>query len=384
MGSHSLNSPSSFSRRIKCPGSARMEKDLPNKSSPYAAEGTAAHELGERCLRDGTNPSDYLGEYIPVKDNNIDTEFEVTAEMVAAVETYVDYCRQYMGDHLIEHKFQLGFLGENEKGTSDFTSLKDGMLHVIDYKHGKGVPVDAEGNIQGLCYGLGAAQHFQDDEWDTLRITIVQPRAYHDLGPIRTWDVPRDELLDYMIDFATYAKATEAPDAPLNVGNGDHCFFCKAKPMCPAQLANAAEVMEMDFSEETSKPVPINFLSDEVLADLVLNKIKGIEKWCQSVKDHAQERAQVGTPLPGTKLVATRAVRMWKDKDQAEKALRNKFGDQIYEKKFVTAPAFEKIIGKKEFKGVEFLVDKVSTGVTLVAESDKRQSVRPSVESEFI
>jgi hypothetical protein len=58
-------------------------------------------------------------------------------------------------------------------------------------------------------------------------------------------------------------------------------------------------------------------------------------------------------------------------------------GDKIYEKKFVSAPAFEKIIGKKEFKEVEHLVDKVSTGVTLVPESDPRESARGSVENEF-
>jgi hypothetical protein len=358
-----------------------MEKDLPNKSSPYAAEGTAAHELAEMCLIKDHEPAEYDGEEIVVDKDDTVMKFTVNADMIDAVKTHVDYCRQYFGDHMTEHKYQLPFLGKGEKGTADFTALDDGILHVIDYKHGRGVPVEATGNIQGLCYGLGAAEHFKGKEWHTLRITIVQPRAYHADGPIRSWDVPRDELADYIINFAFYAKATQDPNAPLKVG--DWCRFCKAKPICPQQLKEAQEVMEMDFSDETSKPVPLNFLSDEQIADLVLNKIKNIEQWCQSVKDYAQSKAEAGTPVPGTKLVATRAVRIFKDKDKAEQVLSARYGEKVYNKKFMSAPQIEKAIGKKEFGEYANMVDKVSTGVTLVPESDKRENVRPSVEDDF-
>jgi hypothetical protein len=375
---HSLNSPSSFSRRIGCPGSANMERDLPNESSPYAAEGTAAHTLGEMCLLKNKDAEHFKGEIITNDDG---TEFEVTHDMIDAVQQYLDYCRPLMGDHLVEYKFDLPFLGPDEKGTSDFTAACNGILHVVDYKHGKGVPVDVIGNIQGLCYGLGAAKYFEKEDWHTLRITIAQPRTYHDDGPIRYWDVPRNELVDYMVDFAYHAKATENPDAPLNVG--DWCRFCKAKPFCPAQQLFAEDAMGMDFSEPTSKPVPVEFLSDEQLADLVLNKIKIIEQWCASIKDYAQTRAEARKPLPGTKLVTTREVRMWKNKDQAEKALKGKYGDQVYKKTFMSAPQVEKAIGKKEFENIAFLVDKVATGATLVPESDPRESVHQSVENEF-
>lgn len=382
MSGHSLNSPSSFSRRIGCPGSANMERDIPSQSSSYADEGTAAHELGENCLRKGDMPEDYRGEVIHVhKDGGEPREFVVDGDMISAVETHVDHCRPLMGRHMIEHKFELPFLGEGEKGTSDFTALHNKILHVVDYKHGKGETVEAIGNIQGLCYGLGAAKEFQHDDWHTLRITIVQPRAYHDDGPVRSWDVPRSELFDYMLNFAAAAKATEDPNAPLKVGKW--CRFCKAKVNCPAQLKFAQDTLEMDFAEPTSKPVPPQLLSDERILDLVFNKIKLIEQWCQTLKDYAQKKAEAGEPIKGSKLVYTRAVRMWKDKDQAEKVLHEKFGEQIYEKEFVTAPKFEKIIGKKAFKDVDFLVDKISTGVTLVPESDPRESARNTVENEF-
>lgn len=376
---HSLNSPSSFSRRIGCPGSANMEKSLPNESSPFAAEGTAAHALAEKCLINKVAPFTYEGDIIETEDGN----FEVNADMIEAVQVHIDYCRPLMGRHMVEHKFMLPFLGPQEKGTSDFTALKDRILHVVDYKHGKGVAVEAKGNIQGLCYGLGASTMFEKEDWDKLRITIVQPRAYHDDGPVRSWDVPREELFDYMLQFAAAAKATEDPNAPLKVGSW--CRFCKAKPTCPEQARSASEIMEMDFAEPTSKPIPVNFLSDAQIADIVLNRIKIIEQWCASLKDYAQKKAEAGTPLPGTKLVATREVRVWKDRDKAEKFFAKELGDKAYkiEREFLSAPGIEKIIGKKEFGKHAAMVEKVSTGATLVPESDPRESVRTTVEQEF-
>jgi hypothetical protein len=189
-------------------------------------------------------------------------------------------------------------------------------------------------------------------------------------------------LIDYLVNFAAYAKATEDPNAPLKVGSW--CRFCKAKVTCPAQLKNAQDVMEMDFSEPTSQPVPVGLLTDEQILDLVFNKIKAIELWCQALKDYAQKKAENGEPIKGSKLVYTRAVRIWKNKDEAEKLLKKTFGEEIYEKEFVTAPKFEKIVGKKKFKEFEDLVDKISTGVTLVPESDPRDSARSTAENEFM
>ena len=381
MGAHSLNGPSSFKRRIKCPASARMEKDIPSTSSIYAAEGTAAHDLGEKCLKTGLNAVDYLGTFISVNKDGASNEFEVTREMVDAVQVYVDYCRQYMGEHMIEEKLQLPFLGEGTKGTADFIALHGGVLHVVDYKHGKGVAVDVIENVQGLCYAMGAAEVYKDKTWDGVEITIVQPRAYHDDGPIRSWAVDRNYIFDEMFAYATYAARTLDPDASFEVG--DHCRFCKAKPTCPAQKTFAEKNMDMDFSDPTSKPIPVNMIDDETLSDLILNRIKLIEQWCQSVKDHGQQRAEQNKPLPGTKLVHTRNSRIWKDKGEAERVFRGVLGDDAYKKSFKSAPQIEKVVGKKEFEKYDHMVDEVATGVTLVHDSDPRPDVRPSAELEF-
>ena len=47
-------------------------------------------------------------------------------------------------------------------GTSDVVIVSEYALVVIDYKHGKGVPVVAEGNYQARIYALGAYAMFRD------------------------------------------------------------------------------------------------------------------------------------------------------------------------------------------------------------------------------
>lgn len=390
--SHSLNSPSSFARRRACPGSARMEAVIPDEENVHAVRGTAAHALGEKCLTTNTEPSDYIGQKFGEfkhKSGKVE-EFIADGDMVEDVTVYVDYCRS-ISDRvectkdsskfvLVEQKVELPFIGEGEKGTADFISLEllRGTLHVVDYKNGFGL-VDEFENVQGLCYGLGAANLFQALDWDRLRITIVQPNAYHHAGSVRSWDVPRTELLDWKMDFAEAGQKTLDPNAPLIPGK--HCGWCKARFICRARNLKHEETLQMDFTDPNSRPVKQELLTDAEIIDIVFNKIPDIKKWCANLEDYAQKRAEEKNPLPGSKLVETRQVRMWRDVEEAEKVFRDVKG--AYESKFKSAPQMEKLMGKKKFGEFEHLVKKTSTGVVVVPADDPRPSARASGESEF-
>lgn len=385
MTEHSLNGPSSFARRIGCPGSANAERGLPDHTSVYAAEGSAAHELGEHCLKSGLSPDTALGETID--------GFEVDADMVEAVTVYTDYCFDIInridmegeGSYLIEEKLDLPFIGKNEIGKADFIGVVDDVLHVVDYKHGKGVAVEAKENTQGTCYGLGAAQKLHNQPWSTLRITIVQPRAPHKDGPIRIWDIERDDVMDYLLEYAEAAELTKAEDAPRIPG--PWCKFCKAKPTCPAHETFAAEAAASQF-DDTTEPTAPEDIDGERLADLVLNRIPVIEDWCKSVKEFAQAQAEAGNPPPGTKLVATRASRYFKDEHDVKKAIHEHFpdieDDKLYApKKFKSVAQIEKVVGKKNMGPLNDLVEKKSTGLTLVPESDPREPAKISAADQF-
>ena len=380
---HSLNSPSSFARRRVCPGSARMEKGLPDSSSVHSAKGTAAHTLGEICLTNGSSPDDHLGEKMgefKFPNGRIE-EFLVDGGMVDVVNVYVDYCRSLEKDRcsMVEQRFELPFIGEDESGTADFVAITDNTLHIVDYKNGRGV-VEAYQNIQGLCYGLGAANQFEDYEWDRLQITIVQPRAWHKDGPIRSWSISRDEILDWKMDLSEAAEATRNDQHILNASI--NCWFCKANYGCKELVKLIEENTKMDLSDPNSTPINPDMLTDDQMVDLIFNKIPLIERWCSSVKDYGQRRAQEKNPLPDTKLVKTRETMRWLDQKEAEDFFSSI--DGAFEKKFKSAPQMKKLVGSKEFaKYEEKYTHKTSTGVTLVQADDPRNSVNPSGESEF-
>ena len=61
---HAILGASSSHRWLACPGSIRLSAGMPNTGSVYAEEGTAAHELAEKCLNLGHDAADHLGETI--------------------------------------------------------------------------------------------------------------------------------------------------------------------------------------------------------------------------------------------------------------------------------------------------------------------------------
>ena len=66
--SHAKFSASGSAKWFLCAGSIEAERGLPNKSSIYADEGTAAHELGEICLTMGDRASEWVDKQLI--DNN--------------------------------------------------------------------------------------------------------------------------------------------------------------------------------------------------------------------------------------------------------------------------------------------------------------------------
>lgn len=83
---------------------------------------------------------------------------------------------------------------ENFGGTQDHVMLYfDGdklVCHVWDYKHGVGVVVDAEENLQALSY-FAIIQSNYVEIFDEFRITIIQPRSFAE-EKIKYWVCSHD------------------------------------------------------------------------------------------------------------------------------------------------------------------------------------------------
>lgn len=386
---HSRIGASSMYRWAACPGSVKLSAGIEQKSSVYAEEGSDAHALAADALKRNTPLPKYLGLKIEAEGRT----FTVDKEMLDAVTVYVDHVRALSAHSgaitLIEQRFDLSSVHPGCFGTGDAVVYwpDQGLLHVVDYKHGAGLPVKVKDNPQLHYYALGALLG-SDFRPRMVRMTIVQPRCDHPDGPVRSADIDAIDLLDFRSDLKKYAAATEAPDAPLV--SGDHCRFCPAAPTCPQLHGQAQEAARMEFaSVADSAAVPID---GDKLAK-ALGMIPALKAWIKRVDETAYAEAEAGRCPPGYKLVEKRATRDWRDQGAAIEFLQKQgFKDEIiFEPRVLLSPAkLEKIEGlkPKTVKGtksgpLDAFTVRESSGHTLVPADDPRPPVKLAAKDEF-
>lgn len=393
MAAHALLGASSAHRWLECTPSARLEEraGIPDEGSPYAAEGTAAHEYAELELsyRLGEiNKRQYAGRLKKHKA----TEWW-GPEMEEAVGDYAAYvCEQVEGLRAegrtpyayLEQRVDYSEFVPGGFGTADTVLLSDGEIHVIDLKYGKGVPVSAEGNPQLRLYALGAALAYMDlFEFDNVRMTIVQPR----LGSVSSDSMSLADLLGWAEDYVKpRAFLADAGEGELNPGE-NQCRWCKAKAVCRARAEAMLEAACEDFSladvpdaqdVELLAPKP-ELLTVEEVAEL-LPALPAIEAWAKDVQEWALAQARDhGTRFPGYKLVEGRSNRKVVQPGAAMDALALEgFAASDYQKPAELAPIgkLEKLLGKARFAEVlGAYVDKPAGKPALVPESDKRPEI---------
>jgi hypothetical protein len=407
---HARLAPSAAHRWMECSGSVRMEAELPEQQSSYAAEGTAAHELAAHCLRNDLDPVDFVDTVIDLGADGPGAMFNnrgiadgirrhtVTEEMAEAVAVYLDVVRSLFGkarDRLnpniivdVEQRLDMRHLHPEIFGTGDAVVYQKttGWLHVIDFKYGKGVVVSPEGNPQLMLYGAGAARRYGQMPINGITLHIVQPRAAG--SPVKEWRTDVVELLEFEDEIRAAARATEkaaemfsqAMPTPWHrsyLAAGDHCRFCKAAGTCPAlrERAQKAALAEFQNGEGPLLPPP-DILPPEKLAD-VLFAADMIGNWVKAVQAYAHEQAMAGNVPPGWKLVPKRAIRRWRDEAEFTDRVLVDFPEltkeDLYAEPKLKSPAqIEKTVGKKAFADLEDLVVKESSGLNLVSISDAR------------
>src|SRR5690625_2167147 len=158
---HAKLSASGSSRWMACTPSASLESELPDSTSVFAEEGTAAHELSEIFLLREIEEISQVARTRRLNKFKKENEF-YSQEMEDYVQSYVDVVIERINeakastpDALVKVEQRLDFSEWVPEGfgTGDVLIIADGQLEVIDLKYGKGVPVDAEGNSQMRLYG---------------------------------------------------------------------------------------------------------------------------------------------------------------------------------------------------------------------------------------
>jgi len=384
---HSRVSASSAFRWLKCPGSVRMQTDIPDSPSEAADLGTAAHELGEMCLSKGTqSAAEHLGRKILVEQSG--REFIVDQEMVDGVQLYIDTVRKDRHEMLpgvkaaIEKKFHLDWLHKEIYGTNDaYLSQEFGLLRVYDLKYGRGVIVEPEDNAQMKIYALGAKQGSTCEE---VELVIVQPRAPHSEGPVRRWRISVEDLDAWALGvLKPGAERALTNDAPVKAGVW--CKFCRALPVCPEVRKKASEVAKVAFDDpEPVFPAPAALTGEELAKAVAFSKM--FSSWGKEVEAYAKAMLERGMKIEGFKLVRGKASRSWRDESQAITELGPQYGTILYtDPKFKTVAQVETAIKEstglkvKEVKELVAGFVDISKPLTMVPVDDKRAEVLPAI-----
>lgn len=372
MADHARLSPSASHRWINCPGSVHLAEQCPPQGgSTYTAEGTEAHALAELKLRKFNEEG--TGDFFDKQLEKARSEFEYyCGEMEEATDFYFDIVTEKLieggpdAELMIEQRFSLDKWVPDSFGSADAVIIAGNTIEVCDLKYGKGVKVDAVGNPQLRLYGLGAAELFGDlYDFDTVRVTIIQPRLDH----VSTEEISLAELRDW-------AEKWVAPAAKLAMSNtdevhcGDWCQFCPAKAICRERAEANLELARHDFK----KPA---LLTDEEIGE-ILRQAEEVQKWVADVSAYALEQALAGKQYDGWKLVEGRSIRKYADEIKVADTLRAAGYDDamLYERKLNGITNMEKLVGKKKLTELlGNLLVKPAGKPVLVPESDKREAI---------
>ena len=363
---HALLSASASHRWLHCPPSARLTEHIEDKPSDFATEGSTAHLIVEIKL------SRALG-YEPDEPNLFDNYSEEMEECTNGYVSFVMELVQALKDEgknplvLVEQKLDYSKYVEEGFGTGDTVIVADGLIHIVDYKHGRGVKVDSDNNPQMMLYALGALELF-DGIYDIndVSMTIYQPR----LSNVSTFEMTKDALVKWANEvLVPISKLAFKGEGQYSCG--EWCTFCKAKSTCRERARLNTELAQMEFKE-----APL--LTDEEIVE-ILSKVDGLVAWANDIKDYAFQEALKGKKWNGYKLVEGRATRKFSD-EAVVASVVEKAGFNPYDKKVVGITEMQKRLGKSKFiELVEPYVIKPAGKPTLVPDSDKRPEFNTAI-----
>ena len=391
---HAVLGASSAHRWLICTPSARLCEKLTSRfgseSSPYAAEGTKAHALAEMKVRLAYYKADDMTSakhsrmspeqqkaYLGINEfrfKALRNELgDIPKDMEQATDSYCDIVMEkYLsakeadpGAQLyLEQRLDYSAWVPSGFGTGDCIIVSDSLLEVCDYKHGKGIPVDAVGNPQLRLYGLGAMERFgRLYDFQSVRMTIIQPR----LESVSEETLTREDLTSWAAE-EVVEKAKQAWTGSGEFVPGEHCRFCAAKAVCSARVAQAMRMFQ--YGLEAPGLIP-----DEQIPS-ILGMLNDAEAWIKDIRAYAENQALHGQVWPGWKLVhGKKPNRQWADPEEVKaQLLRAGYpADQFQEVKLKPVGEIEKALGKKAFQAlVGGLVSQGEGKLTLVPADDKR------------
>lgn len=366
MADHAVLSASGSHRWLNCTPSARLELEFENTGSEAAREGTAAHALCEHKLKRAL----HMRSRRPVLDYDSDEMEECTDAYAEFVMEQYETAKQVCDDPvvLIEQRLDFSCYVPDGFGTGDCLIISDDRLHIIDFKYGMGVLVEAEDNPQMKLYALGALAVY-DALYDIREVsmTIFQPRREN----VSTWTVSVEDLKAWA-ENELKPRAKMAYDGEGEYLPGEWCTFCRAAVRCRAR---AEEKLKLAQTEFRMPPLLTDAEIEEILAVL-----PDLTKWANEIAAYALDAAlNHGKEWNGFKVVEGRSVRKYRDEAAVAEAAKEAGYKDIYRQSLIPLTEMQRLMGKDKFEEIlGGLITKAPGRPTLVPKSDKRPAMNVS------
>lgn len=305
-----------------------MEARYPETGeSDAATEGTAAHWALAEVLHGYTVA---VGQLTP-------DGVALTAEMVDAAEdvlAWFELLKQATPDDpaevRIEQRVRNPAIHPDNWGTPDLVIWfeRSKRLYVVDYKFGHGW-VEVFENWQLINYAALVAADLCIDGAEQMRVmvslVVIQPRAYHPDGPIRTWQVQLAHLRRYWNNLTASAEESVAGgDGQLRVS--PECKYCTARHACPELMARG--LAEIDRSRAA---VPFDLTPQALGIELhdLRRAIAALEARETGLAAQAEALLRLGKPVPFWSLASKPGRAAWTVPDAEVLALGEMVGTQL-------------------------------------------------------
>ena len=366
MADHAVLSASGSHRWLNCTPSARLELEFENTGSEAAREGTAGHALCEHKLKRAL----HMRSRRPASDYDSDEMEECTDAYVDFVMEQYETAKQVCEDPviLIEQRLDFSCYVPDGFGTGDCLIISDDRLHIIDFKYGMGVLVEAEDNPQMKLYALGALAVY-DALYDIREVsmTIFQPRREN----VSTWTIPVEDLKAWA-ENELKPRAKMAYDGEGEYLPGEWCTFCRAAVRCRARAEEKLKLAQTEF-----RMPPL--LTDAEIED-ILAVLPDLTKWANEIAAYALDAAlNHGKEWNGFKVVQGRSVRKYRDEAAVAEAAKEAGYKDIYRQSLIPLTEMQRLMGKDKFEEIlGGLITKAPGKPTLVPKSDRRPAMSVS------
>jgi hypothetical protein len=362
---HSLTGASAAERWMNCVGYVSLARTLGTDrpdDPEWTKEGKAAHAAISKCLTEGLESWEVLGE-----------EFEgikITPATVEAIEVMlatvqplqVDGARVYIEEHLTHPEI------DGMYGTIDHGTVAESLATVTDYKHGEGVIVEVENNPQIIYYAYLLLLRHPEVRRCALR--IVQPRASHPDGPVRRWVVAAEEICTWVEENLIPAMQRAEKGGELDCGKW--CRFCPAKLICPL-------VTGIFQAAATYDPKALPAMNDAALGE-AFRLVPAARFYATAVEREVDRRLRMGRDLVTAKLVPSKTDRVFKD--GAEEVFEAQIGEEAFTEPKLKSPAQMEKVSSEAKALVKDWAYQPEGDLKVVPMDDKRAAVKPRSNAE--